>query len=187
MANKVKYGLRNVYYAKLIETAGVITFDKPKRIPGAVSLTLDPEGEILPFYADDMVYHQTVTNQGYTGTLEIAMIPEEFATDILGETLTDSNVITESSDDKSSAFALMFELQGDKKATRHLYYNCTASRAGVNAGTTGDNNDPQTDELSFSATSHPETRNIKTKTTATTEADVYNNWFNEVFEEPTLP
>ena len=190
MPNKVKYGLRNVHYAKITEGPdGAITYETPKRIPGAVSLTLDPEGEISPFYADVMVYYQSVSNQGYTGTLEIATTPEEFATDILGETKTDG-VLYESTDDKGSAFALMFELQGDVKATRHLYYNCTASRSGVSAETTGENSEPQTDELSFTASTHPENRLTRARTTVEVSPEIYNSWFTAVHqkaEPPLLP
>ena len=60
MANKVKFGLKNVHYAVVTETVtdGVISisYGTPKRIPGAVNLTLDAAGEPVEFYADDIVY-----------------------------------------------------------------------------------------------------------------------------------
>lgn len=80
MGNKVKYNLKNVHAAKLTETVtdGVSTFTyaKPQAIPGAVSISLDAEGESSPFYADGIVYFRSVTNNGYSGDLEIALIPE---------------------------------------------------------------------------------------------------------------
>mgnify|MGYP003295252270 CR=1 FL=1 len=54
--NKVKFGLSNVHIAKITETAGVITYGTPFAMPGAVSLTADPEGETTPFYADNIKY-----------------------------------------------------------------------------------------------------------------------------------
>ena len=44
--NKVKYGLCNVYYAPhIVGSDGGITFSKPKRYPGAVSLSLNSQGD----------------------------------------------------------------------------------------------------------------------------------------------
>ena len=51
--NKVKFGLNKVHYAKITsyDEEGVPTFAKPVRIPGAVSLSIDAEGEASNFYA----------------------------------------------------------------------------------------------------------------------------------------
>ena len=55
--NKVKFGLSNVYYAvKTTSPEGEVSYATPVRIPGAVNLSLDQEGEITPFYADNIVY-----------------------------------------------------------------------------------------------------------------------------------
>ena len=86
--NKVKFGLKNCHYAKatLDPETNEVTFATPVAIPGAVNLSLDPEGDTEPFYADDMVYYTTVANNGYSGDLEIALIPDSFRKDILKET-----------------------------------------------------------------------------------------------------
>ena len=75
--NKVKFGLNKVHYAKITsyDEEGVPTFAKPVRIPGAVSLSIDAEGEASNFYADDGVYYVINNNSGYTGDLEIALVP----------------------------------------------------------------------------------------------------------------
>ena len=57
MANKVKFGLKNVHYAPITEDESGVTFGTPKRLPGAVNLTLDVQGEEVEFEADDVIYY----------------------------------------------------------------------------------------------------------------------------------
>ena len=86
MGNKVKYNLKNVHAAKLTKgDDGNFTYDTPRAIPGAVSISLEAEGDSSPFYADGIVYFRSTANNGYSGDLEIALIPEWFRTDILQE------------------------------------------------------------------------------------------------------
>ena len=92
--NKVKFGLTNVHYAKIkdwvTDASGANltpVYVDPVRLPGAVSISIDANGENENFYADDIVYYVISNNSGYEGDLEIALIPTDFSTDILGEIL----------------------------------------------------------------------------------------------------
>ena len=134
MGNKVKYNLKNVHAAKLTETVveGVRSYNytTPRAIPGAVSLSLDAEGESTPFYADGIVYFRSTTNNGYSGDLEMALIPDWFRTEILQEILDKKGVLVEKSTNRESVkFALLFEFDGDVNCIRHVMCSCT-SRGG---------------------------------------------------------
>ena len=86
--NKVKFGLKNVHYALLQEgEEGAITYGTPVPMPGAVSMSLAPQGDTNTFYADNIAYYVSTANNGYQGDLEIAVIPDSFRTDVLGETV----------------------------------------------------------------------------------------------------
>lgn len=152
MANKIKYGIRNVYYAVATEGAGgALTYATPVALPGAVSMSIAAEGESTPFYADDVVYYQGVANNGYSGTLELALIPDSFRKDVLGELEDDNDLLVEKADVTPAEFALLFEFQGDDKATRHVFYRCTCTRPDVAGSTKEASIEPQTETLNISA------------------------------------
>lgn len=183
--NKITFGLKNAHYAKItVDEDGTIAYATPKPLPGSTEISLEPRGDMTEFYADDILYYSASNNQGYDGTLTIANITDDFAIDILGEEKDETDlVITEKSDAKSSAFALMFEFDGDVKATRHVLYYCTASRPKVESSTKEDSADPNTTELTFVASARPGDYAVKTKTTATTPEAIYNNWYKKVYEK----
>ncbi len=185
MGNKVKYNLKNVHAAKLTESVvdGAVkyTYAAPQAIPGAVSISLDAEGDSSPFYADGIVYFRSVANNGYSGELEIALIPEWFRTDILQETLDSNGVLVEKSDQAESVkFALLFEFDGDVRAIRHVMYNCTASRPSIESETKKDTIEPGTEKLSLTADPR-EDGLVKSRTGDTTSAETYQNWYKSVY------
>ena len=153
MGNKVKYNLKNVHAAKLTKgDDGNFTYDTPQAIPGAVSISLEAEGDSSPFYADGIVYFRSTANNGYSGDLEIALIPEWFRTEILQEVKDNNGVLVEHSDVTESVyFALLFEFDGDIKAIRHVLYNCTASRPSIESETKEETIEPGTETLSLTA------------------------------------
>src|SRR5690625_4917357 len=156
MSNKVQFGLKNVHYAPYEETENGIVYEAPIAIPGAVSLTLTPRGELSEFYADNMVYYSAAANDGYDGTLSIATIPEQFAIDALGEEKDeDDGVLTEKADARQKQFALMLEFDRDIKAARHVLYNCSANRHTIKGCTTTSTKEPQPKALTFIASARP--------------------------------
>ena len=116
--DKVLFNLKNVHYAK--QTAsddGAVTFATPVAVPGAVSLSLDAEGDVSKFYADGVVYYVCQSNNGYSGDLEVAMFPESMLTDIWGMTKSKNGLIVENANAAASNFALLFEVDGSMCCT----------------------------------------------------------------------
>lgn len=182
MGNKIKYNLKNVHAAKLTRTTeGGYSYATPKAIPGAVSISLDAEGESSPFYADGIVYFRTNTNNGYSGELEIALIPEWFRTEILKEKLDKNGVLVERADaSEVEKFALLFEFDGDVHSIRHVLYNCDASRPSIESETREDTIEPGTEKLSLTADPR-EDGLVKSRTGDTTSKETYDNWYKTVY------
>lgn len=150
MANKVKYGLSNCYYAVLDETAG--TYSNPVALPGAVNLSLDQEGETNNFRADNMNYYVSVSNNGYSGDLELALIPDSFYVDVMGEVKDRTNGLQyEVGNANPKPFALLFQFEGDANAIRHVLYNCKATRPTLASETTDTSIEPVTETMSITA------------------------------------
>lgn len=183
MVNKVKYGLKQVHYAPITEALGVVTYGTPVAIPGAVSIALSAAGETTPFFGDDGQYHTTVSNNGYEGTLEVALIPEIFRTDILGEVVsTTDKVLVENSNANPAEFALLFEFTGDVKGIRHVLYRCKATRPNIESNTKAASTEVKTDILNLIASPLPDGK-VKAKTTAETTSAIYDAWYTKVWEK----
>ena len=178
--NKIKYGLRNVYYAVATEgTGGALTYATPVAIPGGVNLSLSAEGETSPFYADDVIYFQSTSNNGYSGTLEVALLPDTFKTDVLLETVNTAGVSVEKANVTPKEFALLFEFQGDDKASRHALLRCSCSRPDVAGATKEASIEPQTETLNITAMPRLNDYVVKASCpqTATT---AYSAWYSAV-------
>lgn len=180
--NKVKFKLRCAYYSKAtIADDGEITYAAPVRIPGAVSLSLSPEGDTVALKADACDYYVGASNNGYSGDAEFALIPDSFKTDCIGETKVETdNVYLEHDSAQPSPFAFLFEFEGDVKNTRHVLYMCYASRPAVEAENP-DNREPKTESLTIKAVPREIDGLIKAKTGEDTPDTTYNGWYTNVY------
>ena len=183
MSNKIKYNLKNVHAAIMTHTEdGGYSYETPVPIPGAVNLSLDAEGDTSPFYADGVVYFRAVSNNGYSGDLEIALVPDWFREKILKEVKDNNGVLIETNTDIEPVyFALLFEFDGDKKAIRHVMYNCSvSSRPTVEGKTKEESIEPGTETLALKADAR-EDGLIKARTGTDTVDKTYQDWYKSVY------
>ena len=179
--NKVKFNICNVHYALItVDDDGDVTFGTPVAMPGAVSLSLEPNGEPSNFYADGYAYYTISNNMGYEGDLELAMVPESFRTDVLKESLDDNSVLVESANVETANFALLFEFDGDVKKIRHVLYNCSAARPNIESATNEEEIEVQTETLAITAAPLANGY-VKARTGDSTTDTVYTGWYTSVY------
>ena len=182
--NKVKFGLSNVHVAKItVDESGEITYGTPFKIPGAVNLSFDPEGDNEAFYADNLKYFESYANNGYSGDLEIADIPDQFLNEILGQRIDSAGGVVQNINDKISPFAFMYQIEGDQSGTRFCYYYATVSRPSTQAATTEDTNTPNTDTLTITTSARSSDGQLRYKLPLSrTNKTEYDSFFTSVPE-----
>lgn len=181
MSNKIKFGLKNAYYAPITEDSqGNESYGTPVAIPGAVSMSLSPSGDTTEFYADDGLYFSDENNNGYEGTIEFALIPDEFKIACLGMVKDTNGVLIENATAVNAPFALLCEITEDEKGRRFVFYRCMASRPDVGANTKGESVEVQTETLNLVI--RPNNSGVvKASTTADTNTLTFNNWYSNVY------
>ncbi|MBQ9521670.1 MAG: phage tail protein [Oscillospiraceae bacterium] len=193
--NKVRYGLKNVHYALITENNGTITYGTPEALLGAISISFSATTARKILAADDSYYWVAESLANYTGDMSIAQIPDEFRADCLGEQTDTSGVKYETNAPVTARFALLFEFDGDDHKTRHVLYNCTASKPAIAGQTVNPDDGPYpstgTETITITAASRPDTlvkarcKPSDTVTVNNTETNIYDTWFISVFV-PTL-
>jgi phi13 family phage major tail protein len=175
MADKVKFGIKNVHIFPITAWAdGVPTYGTVINVPGTVNLSLDKQGDTNDFYADNIKYYTSVANNGYSGTLEVAVIPDAFRTEILGYITDDNDVLVEEMAEPNH-FAMTFEEDGDQKGTKFVLYNGTATRPSLEKSTTTDSKEPSTQTLDISFAPLTSGR-VMAMTTDSTDSTVLTGW-----------
>lgn len=184
--NKVTFGLEKVHIAFLDDSGASPAWAEPVHIPGAVSLSPEPQGEESTFYADNGPYFVYTNNNGYTAELAMALVPDEILAEMLGWEIDSNGMLVESTNGIPKEFALMGQIQGDKKNRRFVFYRCKASRPSKEMTTRGESVEPSQDTLSLTILPiEINGQNIVKGVIelSDTNAAVYNGFFNAV----TLP
>ena len=183
--NKVQFNLYNVHYAVITpDNDGAPVFGTPVHVPGAVTLTLDPVGSMDPFYADGVIYYMSQSNNGYTGSLEMARVPEQMLIDVWGFAQdATSKILTESANVETKEVALMFQIDGDQDDECFTLYRCMLSRPNAGSTTNTDTKTPQTRSMDLTAApivAGTKAGQIMAKSGAETPAATKTAWFSAV-------
>lgn len=184
---KVQFNIHSVYYAILTEAvsngAVTYTYGTPVAIPGAVTLTLDQSGEMSPFYADGVEYYTSVANNGYSGSLEIARVPDQMLQDVWGYTLDSTDkTLLETAQPQPKPFALLYAIDNDISDNLYVLYNCKGNRPGIGSTTNTESKTPQTQTIDLSCPPRKDGK-VMCRTTGETTTSVRSGWFASVYDD----
>jgi len=191
MANKITYGIKNVYYAIATETLDAqtgewtVTYATPVAMLGARAISLTASNETVDFSADNnpKYFTQNIFS-GYEGSLTMAIIGDDFRVDCLGEQTDNNGLVGQSLNDKPKPFALMFQFEGDAEETRHVLYRCIAGQPDVSSNTREETIEPNEEAIPLTVGGSVDTELVKWKCKKS-DTTQYNAWFSNVYV-PTL-
>ena len=173
--NTIRYGLKNCYYCVKGE-------ETPKRLPGAVNLSLTADIDVITKKtATGIEFPIAVNDNGYDGSLEIATIPETFASDILGIYRDENNVLCRRKQ-QLKMFALLFEISGTEKI-RYSLQNCYCIIPDLESSTIADKPEVNTSKINIKVipcpcdTEKAIIKQIKEKDNPT----IFKDWFNKIY------
>lgn len=118
--NKVEFGLSDCYYS--VYKSGA--YQPPVKLPGAVSLELSSSSSISTAKSKFYTVPVGHTIGSYSGTLEIANVPQSFFQNILGYSVDLNGVIIEKIRRQKVHFALLHQTKGSTENIRYCWYNC---------------------------------------------------------------
>lgn len=146
--NKVEFGLSNLYVGTYtVAAGGTVTLGTPYHQKGAVSLTIDAESDSNDFYADNVKYWSGFSDNGFTGSVEVAKYDTDFKTQFLGyQTLADGGVALVKGATKPNLY-VAFQTEGDVEARRVILYNVSAGAITREFSTIEETKEPVTESL----------------------------------------
>lgn len=180
--NKVRFGLSHIAAGTYtVGTNDTVTLGTPMEIPGAVSLSLDPETAESVFYADNQRYYVEDSDNGFTGDLEMAAFPDAFKTAFMNYGAMVGGGIGQYKNISKKPIYLIFEVSGDRHARRTILYNVSLGNITVEHSTTEDTKEPTTESLNITVNGDNKTGLIKA---------TYNDGdtvFSTIYSTPPVP
>lgn len=147
--NRVTFGLSKAHIAFMDLIASVPTWGTPQAIPGIVRFTPTAVGDSSTFYADNLPYFQITANNGYTAEWEVANMPDALLAEMLGWEIDSNGMLVEVANAIPKPFALLGQVEGDKRNRRFVYYQCVATRPAKERTTKNESITPNTDVLNL--------------------------------------
>ncbi|AVI46770.1 MULTISPECIES: major tail protein [Bacillus] len=177
------YGLDMFHYAVVVQDDEKdLKFGIPERIPGAVSIKVDPKSEQTKFYADNGVYDIFNSMGDIDLEAEMADLPMSVQKKIYGHT-EENGVSFGSADDQ--AIHLAFGFRSKKSTGGYRYYwflKGLPELMPIESKTTEDKADPESAKFKVSFMPLQSPKGKRRWKAQAEDSETFNgeNWFNQV-------
>lgn len=186
---KVLFNIKKLQLSPITATddKGTPTYAEPIRLPGTVSLTLDPEGDTEPFFADGITYYMAGASSSYSGSLENALFNEEVLKQVYNY-VVDSNKNIVDTDQPVKEFGMQFAVDSDEGDVYFTFYRVSSSKPNLNFQTNEDTKtiNPQSVDITLSTIPTEDGKYNMFKSYAAKGATNYDTYFTQI-SVPTIP
>lgn len=180
---KVLFNIKKLQLSPItsISDTGVPTYGDAIKCPGTVSLTLDPQGESTPFYADGIVYYLLSSSQSYNGSLENALFPVEALTKIFSY-MIDSNENIVETDGEVKECGAQFAVDSDEGEVYFTLFRVSLTKPNINFQTNEENKtiNPQSVDITASSVPTSDGKYNVIKSYCTKGMKNYSNYFESI-------
>ena len=146
--NKVEFGISQLHVGTYeIDSKGDVVLGTPYHQKGAVSLSLDPESEDNNFFADNVKYYSGYSDNGYTGSIEVAKFDTDFKTQFLGYAAVTGGGVAKVKTKNAPKTYVAFQTEGDAEARRVLLLNVSFGEIQREFSTIEENKEPVTETI----------------------------------------
>lgn len=137
--NKIRFGVSNARYA--LKTAQ--GYGEWKRLPGAVTINIEPQESQSDFYADNMVYFTQNGAASDQVTIELADLTNQAKIDLLGYEQVNGGLALPVNY-MPKEFVLGFQVEGNETTLRVNIFGGKLNRPSESHGTKTETTEPQT-------------------------------------------
>ena len=182
MANKVLFGVSKLHVGEYnVSTTGVVTLGTPYALPGTVNISIEADSEEQKFYADNMVYWSSYSDNGLSGEIENAFFPDDFKTRFMNYSQLSNGGIAQIKGKKTKPVYFAFQAEGDSESRRGIFYNVSLGQITREFSTTEDTTEPATATLPFTVNGDNATGVVRAAFTEGASA------YSTIFTSPPVP
>ena len=150
--NKVEFGISKLHVGTYTDNDGVVTLGTPYAQAGAVSLTIEPEGDSNKFYADNVIYYAGYSDNGFSGSIEVAKFDDDFKKNFLSYIELDDGGLGMVKGATRPNVYIIGQSEGNAESRRFILYNVSLGGIQREYNTIEEDKEPVTETIDITVT-----------------------------------